>query len=275
MNSMNTLIENHYHQPQLFEDILGRLKDKGVNMSSVSRSDLADVDEFHVRGAEVSKELVEEIGLNGAKVLDIGCGLGGPSRMLADDYNSSVTGIDMSHEFIRTAQKLSELVGLTDRNVFVQGDALDLPFDDASFDVVWTQHVQMNIGDKAKFYAEIERVLSKKGLLVYYDIFRKGREDVDYPVPWANDPSVSFLGTINTTDCLLSELGFTKIQTTDQTDKGTEFLIGLFENLKKNGPPKIGLNVLMGASTKEKLINILKGLEEEKIVLQSGIYKKH
>ena len=272
---MNTLIEKQYHLPQLFEEILGRLKDNGVNMSSVSRSDIAGVDELHVRGAEVSKELVEEIGLNGANVLDIGCGLGGPSRMLADDYNSSVTGIDMSHEFIRTAQKLSELVGLDDKTVFIQGDALDLPFEDESFDVVWTQHVQMNIGEKEKFYSEIDRVLSRRGLFIYYDIFRKGRRDVDYPVPWADNASVSFLGTINTTDCFLNQLGFSKMQTIDQTVKGTAFLIDLFENLKKNGPPKIGLNVLMGASTKQKLLNILKGLEEEKIVLQSGIYKKH
>lgn len=194
--------------------------------------------------------------------------------MLADEFNCKVTGIDMSHEFIRTAQKLSEIVGLKDKTEFIQADAINLPFDNESFDVVWTQHVQMNISDKAKFYSEIKRVLTDKGTLIYYDVFKKDNEDVDYPVPWANDASVSFLGTISTMNNLLKNLEFTKLQTTDQTYKATQFLISLFEKIKKNGPPKLGLNVLMGDSTKEKLNNILKGLEENKIVLQSGIYKK-
>ena len=194
--------------------------------------------------------------------------------MLADDFNCKVTGIDLSHEFIRTASALSRLVGLQDKTEFVQASALDLPFEDASFDVAWTQHVQMNIKNKSKFYSEIDRVLSSKGTFVYYDIFRKNGEDVDYPVPWADDASLSFLDTPANMQCILRELGFRKIQSTDQTYEGSQFLMGLFENLRKNGPPKIGLNVLMGASTKEKLVNILKGLDEDKILLQSGIYKK-
>ena len=274
MESLNTLIENHYFTPELFEDILERLKGQEINLNNVSRNDIAGVDEFHVRGAEVSKELVRDLGLRDSHLLDIGCGIGGPSRMLADEFNFKVTGIDISHEFIRTAQKLSELVGLNHKTKFLQADALDLPFETESFDVVWTQHVQMNISDKAKFYSEIERVSTNNGTFIYYDIFRKDKEDVDYPVPWANDASVSFLETISNMDKILTDLGFLKIQSTDQTYKASQFLIGLFEKLKLNGPSKLGLNVLMGNSTKEKLENILKGLGEEKIVLQSGIYKK-
>jgi len=274
MEPLNTLIENHYFTPELFEDILERLKGQEINLNNVSRNDIAGVDEFHVRGAEVSKELVRDLGLRDSHLLDIGCGIGGPSRMLADEFNFNVTGIDISHEFIRTAQKLSDLVGLNHKTKFLQADALDLPFESESFDVVWTQHVQMNISDKAKFYSEIERVLTNNGTFIYYDIFRKDKEDVDYPVPWANDASVSFLETISNMDKILTDLGFLKIQSTDQTYKASQFLIGLFEKLKLNGPPELGLNVLMGNSTKEKLENILKGLGEEKIVLQSGIYKK-
>jgi SAM-dependent methyltransferase len=274
MEQLSTLVENQYHTPGLYENILKQLGEQGVDLENVHRKHIAAVDEFHIRGAEVSRELAIEIGLNDLLVLDVGCGIGGPSRMLAADYDCQVTGIDLSHEFVRTATALSELVGLQDKTEFIQASALDLPFESGYFDVVWTQHVQMNISDKLMFYSEINRVLSDKGKLIYYDIFQKNGEDVNYPVPWANDASVSFLATIADMNQILQELGLKNVLSTDQTSRGAGFLVGLFEMLKKNGPPKIGLNVLMGSSTQEKLINILKGLNEEKIVLQSGIYEK-
>lgn len=272
---INTYIKNHYNKAQLFEEIIERLMMQGINPNKISRSDLSGVDEFHVRGAEVSREIAREINLSKARVLDVGCGIGGPARMLADEFNCNVTGIDMSHEFILAARQLSELVGLRDKTQFLQGDALELPFEEGSFDVVWTQHVQMNISDKARFYSEIARVLSENGMFIYYDIFRKNSADVDYPVPWANDPSISFLGSILNMETILKNLGFTKVQTSNQTDRAIEFFSGMFERNNKSGPKKPGLDILMGDSTPEKFGNVLKGLKENKIVIQSGVYKKN
>lgn len=271
---INTHIKNHYNKAQLFEDILERLKQHGIDPENITRSDLSRVDEFHVRGAEVSREIAREINLNESRILDVGCGIGGPARMLADEFNCNVTGIDMSHEFVLAARKLSDLVGLRDKTEFLQGDALELPFENGSFDVVWTQHVQMNVNDKARFYAEIDRVLTENGIFIYYDIFRKNSSDLDFPVPWANDPSISFLGTIPNMDTILKKLGFTKVQTTDQTENAIEFFSDMFERNNQNGPKKSGMDVFMGASSPEKFGNLLKGLKENKIVLQSGIYKK-
>ena len=274
MVALNTLIENQYHTAGLYEDILKRLGEQEIELSNVSRRDIADVDEFHVRGAEVSQELASRIKLDNSKVLDVGCGIGGPSRMLAEDYNCQVTGIDLSHEYVRTAKGLSALVGLQDKTDYIWSNALDLPFENGSFDVVWTQHVQMNIRHKLKFYSEIERVLSEQGTFIYYDIFKTDSGEVNFPVPWADYASASFLGTTENMDDILERLCFKNLLTSDETDKGTRFLDDLFKKLKKNGPSKLGLNVLMGPSTKEKLMNILLGLKEEQIVLQSGIYKK-
>jgi ubiquinone/menaquinone biosynthesis C-methylase UbiE len=274
MEHLSKLLQQQYDSPGLYEDILQRLAEQEVSVGSVSREDIAGVDEFHVRGAEVTRELAGQIKLDSLRVLDVGCGLGGPSRMLADEYGCRVTGIDLNEEYIRTARGLSELVGLQDRTEFVQGNALELPFENASFDVVWTQHVQMNIRHKLKFYSEIERVLTHQGRFVYYDIFKNEEGEISYPVPWANDPSTSFLVTPLEMDDILERLCFKNLTTTDETNKGKDFLNELFEQLKQHGPPKLGLNVLMGSSTKDKLLNILKGLEENQIILESGIYIK-
>ncbi len=267
-------IENQYYKANLFEDICSRLEQQGIDLARVGRHDLSGVDELHVRGAEVSNELVNEIYLKDARVLDVGCGLGGPARMLADRFNCRVTGIDLCEEYVRTARQLSELVGLSEQTIFVHGDALEMPFADGSFDIVWTQHVQMNIRDKAAFYSEIKRVLTDEGALVYYDIFKKNGGNVQFPVPWADTSAVSFLETVRFVDALLNELGFVKSQTSDQTLKAGQFLAGLLEKVKNNGLPVLGLDVLMGRSTKKKLINVLKAIEENRIVLQSGIYRK-
>lgn len=274
MNEINKQVENQYHRPYLFEDILNLLAQQGVDLNNVLRSDISGVDEFHVRGAEISKELVSEFNFNGLTVLDIGCGIGGPARRLADEFNCKVYGIDMSHEFIRTAQELSRLVKLDNQTEFVQGDALALPYKDASFDVVWTQHVQMNIENKNQLYSEVKRVLKNGGTFIYYDIFKKNNEDLNYPVPWANEPTVSFLQTIANMESSLKNLGFVKTKSTDQTAKGIAFLNNLVQKMNNEGPPKSGLNILIGNSTIEKMSNLLNALQGNKIELESGIYKK-
>lgn len=159
MSTVNNSIQQHYRTEHLYEEILSRFAEINKYPGNIARADLAPVDEFHVRGAAVSKELAESVDLQFKRVLDIGSGLGGAARMLADLYDCEVTGIDLCSEYVDVANQLSKLVNLDRLTTFVQGDATSLPFRDGAFNVVWTQHVQMNIQDKHKLYSEIKRML--------------------------------------------------------------------------------------------------------------------
>ncbi len=274
MKNLNQNLEKHYYKEGLYEDILNRLRDLNIDLDSVRRADIEGVDEFHVRGATVSREIAGQINLQGLKVLDVGCGLGGPCRMLAEMYDCDVTGLDLSLEFVSTAEKLSQLVKLDHKTKFVVGNATELPFENSSFDAVWTQHVQMNIPDKHQFYSEIHRVLKPGGFFLYYDIFKSNDEEVTYPMPWASTSDLSFLAKTHEMQKILRELGFKKTAKRSETKAGIEFFEALVARLKEFGPPKMGLNLLMGDSTKNKLLNLLDHLKIDALELESGIYLK-
>lgn len=274
MGNIKNDIEAHYFKAGLYEDIEERLLSLGKNLDEIGREDIAAVDEIHVRGAAVSKELAATVDLNGMHILDMGCGLGGPCRMLADTYDCRATGIDLSHEYVRTATALSKLVKLDHLTTFVQGDATELPFENASFDMVWTQHVQMNIMDKRKFYSEVNRVLKPSGHFMYYDIFGTGNGPVSYPMPWATEASQSFLFSPVEMDEILRELGLSNVTRKDETREGLEFFKALMEQMREFGPPTLGLNVLMGTSTQLKLMNLFSHLSNGALCLESGVYGK-
>jgi ubiquinone/menaquinone biosynthesis C-methylase UbiE len=271
---ISSRVENHYTKSKLFEEIVEKLRGQGINITNLTRSDISAVDELHVGGAEASRALVSGLKIHNSAVIDVGCGLGGPSRMLADEFNCRVTGIDITPEFIRTARQLSDLVGLHERTEYLVGDALDLPFENGYFDIAWTEHVQMNIENKSRFYGEISRVLRDGGLFIYYDIFRKGDGELKYPLPWANDPSISFLTTTESVHEILTGLGLKKLQTTDFTSRGIDFFNEVFENIRQNGMPVLGLNLILGEQTGLKMNNLMDALQENVLELQSGIYSK-
>ena len=79
-----------------------------------------------------------------ARALDVGAGLGGPARFLAERFAVDVTGVDVTAAFVERAEALTRDAGLAGRVRFVRADATALPFADGAFDVGWTQHAAMN-----------------------------------------------------------------------------------------------------------------------------------
>jgi SAM-dependent methyltransferase len=165
------------------------LKRAGKDLSALTTSDLATIDEFHVRGRTATLELAERLALdNNSHVLDIGSGLGGPARTVAEASGSRVTGIDLTPEFCEAAKLLSDWVSLGDRVTFLQGDATSLAFGNDTFDAAMTIHVAMNIARKDKMYAEAKRVLKSGGTFAVYDILHGEGGEVLFPVPWPRTP---------------------------------------------------------------------------------------
>jgi SAM-dependent methyltransferase len=102
---------------------------------------LAPLDPFHSRGILATAELATAAGVEpSTRVLDLGCGIGGPAQYLAATFGCKVTGIDLSPGFIDAAIYLTTRCGLSDRVTFLVGDGLHLPFEDAAFDAVFLQY---------------------------------------------------------------------------------------------------------------------------------------
>ena len=164
---MTEQVAQHYGRGGLLDRILAALAEAGRDIAHLTIDDLAPVDEFHSRRRLATEELAALLAPSANdRVIDIGSGLGGPSRYLAATYGCRVSGVDLTPEFVEAATALTSRVGLTDRVDFRVGSALDLPFPEASFDCAWSQNVVMNIADRPRYYAEMHRVLRDRKSVV-------------------------------------------------------------------------------------------------------------
>jgi ubiquinone/menaquinone biosynthesis C-methylase UbiE len=201
------------------------------------------------------------------QVLDVGSGIGGPARYLAATFGCRVIGIDLSAEYCRIATSLTELVGLGEQVSFHAGDACNLPFPDASFDLVWTQHVVMNIADRPRLYAEMHRVLRPGGKLAMYDVVSGDGTPLQFPVPWARLPGNSFLLDPAATRAVLEASGFRIAQWLDVAGAAKEWLA----RPTVASPSPLGLHLLMGPGFAEMSRNYGQNLKAGRIGLVMAV----
>ena len=269
------LLNAHYTRANLAGAILSGLRAAGKDLESLTPLDLAPVDQFHTGGRDATLELARMAGLRpGERVLDVGGGLGGPARTLASELGCTVTVLDLTEEFCRVGERLTAMTGLADRVTFRHGNALDMPFDDASFEVVWTQHSSMNIEDKERLYAEVRRVLRPGGRLALHEVMAGPVQPVHFPAPWASDPSISFLRPPDEVRALLAGLGFREIAWVDATIQAVEFIRRLRATTQPGAvPPPLGLHLII-PNAAERVGSQMRNLEEERVRIIAAVFER-
>jgi SAM-dependent methyltransferase len=267
-------VEDHYTRRDLAQAILAALKAAGKDIDHLKPDDLAPVDEFHGGQRPATIRLAELVGFTGSeRVLDVGSGLGGPSRYLAWRYGCRVSGIDLTAEFVRIAEMLTRLTGLVGKVDYRQGNALALPFDEMSFDVVWSQNAAMNMADRDRLYGEMRRVLKPSGRLALQEVAAGSGGPPHFPVQWAREPGISFLLTPEATRTKLEAAGF-RVLIWQDTTEATLVAAQARARHTDGEPPPLGTHLILGADWQAMARNSARNLQENRTRLFNAVLER-
>jgi SAM-dependent methyltransferase len=268
MTDTTAKVLGHYSLAGLTDRIKPALAMITPETQTLTVAQLAPFDQFHTRGILATAELASAAGLDpSSRVLDLGCGIGGPARYLAVTFGCKVTGVDLSPGFIDAATYLTARCGLSDHVTFQVADALRLPFEAAAFDTVFLQHVAMNVEDRTGLYAEVRRILAPGGRFATYDlVVRDG--DVVYPAPWARDASASFLLSEGDTRTVLEQAGFKVVFWRDDTQTALDWFKALMAAQPQNG---LNLGVVLGPDFAGMTRNPARNIRENRLGVLSAV----
>ena len=228
----------------------------GKDPAHLTPADLGALEDFHTMGRIATGQLAGLARITGRdRVLDAGTGIGGTARFLAAHYGCQVTAIDLTAEYCQTASWLNKLTGLDGKIDVLRGDVTGLPFAGAAFDVVTSQHVQMNVADKAGLYAEARRVLASGGRLAIWDVTAGAPGQIGYPLPWADQPDRGHLTPAAGLRAAIEAAGFTVDHWADLTDQA----VTVMQAVLSRPPAPLGLHAFI-PDFATKAANLTRGL---------------
>jgi ubiquinone/menaquinone biosynthesis C-methylase UbiE len=256
MPSLEATVQAHYALPGLLARIDAALAAAGIDPKRPRLQDLQAFDQLHGFGIRATEAHADRAGITaGMRVLDLGCGLGGASRYLAAVLGAQVSAIDLTPDFVEIARELTSRCGLEGIE-FRQANALALPFEDRSFDHVWCHNVTMNIGDKDRLVREVARVLRPQGRFSCVEVEQGPAGAPRFPLPWAREPSSSFLVTPEAMRAVIERAGFRILEQ-------AEFRAEL---MRQGQPPRQQNSVANGDDYPTRIANSNAGLEERRLV---------
>lgn len=261
-------IHSYYSPNDLYNKIIDGLNKLGKDLPNVTLDDLQPVDEFHIRGDTATKELIKLAQFTpDMHILDVGCGIGGSTRRLSHETGCYVTGIDLSDEYIDTAQRLTQLLNMQERVKFHATSALELPFGDNTFDGAWSLQMNMNVDDKLSWLKETYRVLKPGGRAILYEVCGNKNTPLYFPVPWAQDSSMSFLVPPVSFRDIITSAGFEIDVWNDKTDLAKKAFADVPEPKGDLDLPVLGVYLLVGNDIRTKAYNLHRNLDEERVSL--------
>lgn len=271
-------IAAHYDiDADLTSSVLAAIEKEKGSLTGICADDLIPVDGFHTRGRKSTVELARLLEVNpgaGDRVLDLGSGSGGTARYLASRFGCRVVGIDLIPAYVRLAHELSGLIGIADKTAFICGNVLDLPFADAGFDIVWTDHVQMNLPDKKQFAAEIARVLKPGGKIAVHEVFTGDQGDPFLPAPWSGEAATSFMVRAEEMQAVFRKMNLLIRQWQDVTEISNQWFQKMQARRNAGPIPPLGIHLLMGPNTAEKMANMGRSLAQGHARVILGLVEK-
>jgi ubiquinone/menaquinone biosynthesis C-methylase UbiE len=163
--------------------------------------------------------LVEGLEIRDRRILDIGCGIGGPAFVLAGKYGAYAVGTDIEPQLIEQARLRADKLGLGSNCEFVLVEPGPMTFPDGSFDLVLSTGVIMQIEKKREIFEEVLRVLKPGGTLTCYDWMKpegEYSEDMHY---WFKMERLTYdMKTFPEYEVMLQDAGFTDIELRDRSD---------------------------------------------------------
>ena len=280
MTHLETTVSGHYTSDASVTDKLAaidaNLSDAGVDPARATIAELAPHDQLHTRGPSATVKMIEALGPSADDhVLDVGCGMGGPARQLAQSIGCRVSAIDLTPEFIGVADALNERLGMSGHVDFQVASALKLPFEDSQFNAAWTLHMSMNVENKPQMYAEIFRVLRPGGRFALYDPIAGLAGSPFYPAPWAKEESYSFLLKPAEMRATIERAGF---ETISFSELNADAMAWFTELDRKNEAIPEDLKQKMAARRSPgfaaAMVNHRKNIADNRITLVQGVFQK-
>jgi ubiquinone/menaquinone biosynthesis C-methylase UbiE len=269
MAAQTEAVRQRYAIDGILDRVTGFLRERGIDPQRPTYQDLFPFDQLHGRGIQATHDHIKRARIApGTHVLDLGCGVGGACRVLAATCGCHVTGVDLSPEFLEIARELTRRCRMTERIEFRQGDALQLPLAEGTFDHIWCHAVTMNIPDKRRLASEVARVLKPGGTFSCYEMAQGSGGALIFPLPWASDSSASFVVTPEEMRRALEEGGLRVVEQTDITELNLQYAKETRARAERGEPPVTANHVVMGPDFAERLKNASRCAIEGRVVEQ-------